>query len=1030
MLQRLVDFSIRFRGIVLALACLATGYAIYVTRHAKFDVYPDFVPPQVVVQTEAPGLSAEEVETLVTRPVENSLNGTPELESIRSQSMQGLSSVTMIFQDRADIYRARQMVGERLSELAGQLPSGIRPPTMAPLTGAASLVLIAGLTSDHLNPMQLRTFADWTLRPRLLGVPGVAKVVVFGGAVREIQIQILPQRMAAYNISIDEVLAAGRSATGIRGAGFVEGASQRVVIRSEGQALNPQAVGNVTLKRVRGVAVRIRDIADVAEAAESKAGDSAVGLKNGVLLEVSSQYKANTLEVSDALERTLEEMKPLFAAARVELHPELFRPARFIRTALRNVASSLIIGGILVAIVLFLFLFNLRTALISITAIPLSLLIAVIVLDRFGQSLNTLTLGGLAIAIGEVVDDAIIDVENIFRRLRENGKSVNPLPLHRVVLDASLEVRGAVVYATFIVALIFLPVLSMTGVQGRLFAPLGWAYIFAILSSLLVALTVTPALCCFLLPRLAETSREPRIVTQLKAFYARVLLQISGHPRIAAASALALVLAAAAALPSLGGAFLPDLREGHYIVHMSAIPGTSLEESLRLGREVTRELLQIPQVQSVAQQVGRAEQADDIWGSHYSELHVALKSLHGGEGSAVEENMRQSLMKFPGVYFAIRTFLAERIEEIISGVTAQVVIKVYGENLDILDSKANEISRVVSGVRGAADVQVESPPGVPETFVRLRPERLEQFGFQPLPVLEAIQTAYQGTPVAQTFEANRVLNLSVILTPRLRRNPESIADLTLRNDEGLRMPLHELAEIYSGSGRYSILHEGTRRRQAVTCNVLGRDPASFVDEVRKEVSAKVRFPDGFYASFTGTAEAGSSAQSEILLYALIAAAGIVLLLSAVFHNMRNLLLVLANLPFALVGGIFAIVASGGVLTVGSLVGLVTLFGITTRNSIMMISHFEHLVSEEGMTWGADAALRGASERLVPILMTALVTALGLLPLAVGSGTPGREIEGPMAIVILGGLATSTLLNLLLLPALAQRFGRFERRRTQ
>ncbi len=1026
MLQRLIRSSLRFRGIVLALACVTLGYGMYVARNSRYDVYPEFVPPQVVVQTEAPGLSPEEVEVLVTRPVESVLNGTPELASIRSQSIQGLSSVTMIFADRTDIFRARQMVSERLAEAAGQMPAGVKSPVMAPLTGAASLVLIVGLTSEERTPMDLRTFADWTIRPRLLGVPGVAKVVVFGGETREIQIQVLPDRLAGYNLSMDDVIAAGRASTGVRGAGFVEGSAQRVLLQAQGQALNSEMLGEAVLGRSRGTTIRLRDVAHVVDAPEPKTGDAAVGEKRGVLLEVSSQYGANTLEVTAALERALEDLKPALDKAGIQLHPRLFRPAKFVQTAISNVSSSLMIGGGLVAIVLFLFLFNLRTAVISITAIPLSLLAAVIVLNRLGQSLNTLTLGGLAIAIGEVVDDAIVDVENIFRRLRENARAGSPQTAFKVALDASMEVRGAVIYATFVVALVFLPILTMSGIQGRLFAPLGWTYIMAIMASLLVALTVTPALASFLLPGTAAYSDEPRLVQALKSGYRGVLVRIGERPGPVMACALVLIAAAAAALPFMGGTFLPDLREGSYVLHMSCIPGTSLEESLRVGRAVTHELLANPRIASVAQQVGRAEKADDIWGSHYSEFYVNLRPLTGEEGERVETEIRDSAAKFPGAYFAIRTFLAERIEEVISGVNAEVVIKIYGEDLDAIDRKAREVAKVISGVRGAAEVQVESPAGAPETVIRLRPERLKQFGFQPLPVLDTIQAAYQGVQVAQTFEGNRVFNVGVILDQKFRNNPEAIGNLVLRNPEGLRMPLRELSDVYSIAGRYSILHDGTRRRQAVTCNVLGRDLAGFVDEAKRQVRDRVALPAGIYYEFTGAAEARRSAQKEILIYSLLAGTGIVALLFIAFRRTRNLLLVLVNLPFALVGGVLAIIATGGLLTVGSLVGLVTLFGITMRNSIMMVSHFEHLVTEEGMSWGTEAALRGASERLLPILMTATVTALGLLPLALGSGEAGREIEGPMAVAILGGLFTSTLLNLLILPTLALRYARFDR----
>ena len=1025
MLEWIVERSLRFRGTVIALACVVVGYGLYVTSTAKRDVFPEFAPPQVVIQTEAPGLSPEEVEALVTRPIESAVNGVGNLASIRSESIQGLSVVTAMFREGTDIMQARQMVGERLVALAAQMPLGIRPPTMVPLTSAASMVLIVGLTSEARSLMDLRTFADWTLRPRLLGVPGVAKVAVFGGEVRQIQVQVRPERLIGYGLSLDDVLAAARKATGVRGAGFVETDAQRIVLRTEGQLLTPDRLGEVVLAHRGGSVVRLRDAAHVVEAPEPKVGEAAINGRPGVLLVVSSQFGENTEEVTAAAERALDELKPAFQAERITLHPALFRPASFVQTAIENVNFSLLLGGVLVTVVLFLFLFNLRTAFISLTAIPLSLLAAVIVLDRLGVTLNTLTLGGLAIAIGEVVDDAIIDVENIFRRLRENRASLTPRSTLPVVLDASLEVRSAVVYATWVVALVFLPVLTMSGLQGRLFAPLGIAYILAVLASLVVAMTVTPALSYVLLSRGLRDGGEPRAMVALKGRYRRLLEAVTARPRLVIGAALGLCLGALATLPFFGGAFLPDLREGHFIVHMSAVPGTSLQESLRLGQRVTQELLRNPRIRSVAQQIGRAEKSDDTWGTHYTEMHVDLKPLAAEEAESAQTEIRQALTKFPGVYFSIKTFLTERVEETLSGAGAQVVVNVFGEDLDLLDRKAQEIARVLAKVEGAVDVQVASPPGMPEVVVRLRPARLKQFGFQPVDVLDAVQTGYQGTVVGQTYEGNRVFDVTVVLDQALRREPEGIGALTLRNTEGLQVPLRELADIYPTTGRYAILHDGARRRQAVTCNVRGRDPASFVAEARRKVAAEVGFPAGVYPVFAGVTEARARAQRELLLHSVIAGTGIVLLLALVFRRARNLLLVLANLPFALVGGVLAVFMTGGWLSVGSLVGFVTLFGITMRNSIMMVSHFEHLVRAEGMRWGVEAALRGASERLVPVLATALVTGLGLLPIALGSGEPGREIEGPMAIVILGGLVTSTVLNVLVLPTLALRYGRFE-----
>jgi CzcA family heavy metal efflux pump len=1024
MLQGLVQFSIRFRGVVIALACVLVGYGIYAVNRAKFDVYPDFAPPRVVIQTEAPGLSPEEVEALVTRPVENAVNGVPNIESIRSQSIQGLSVVTAVFEEHSDVYRARQTVNERLSELAGEMPQGVKAPVMAPLTSAASLVLAIGLTSEKRSLMDVRTFADWTLRPRLLGVPGVAKVVNFGGEVRQLQVQVQPDRLAAFDLSIDDVLSAARASTSVRGAGFVENETQRIVLQTEGQALTPAELGEVPLTHHNGTTVRLRDVARVVNAPEPKAGDAAIDGRPGVLMMISSQYGANTLEVTGALEGALNEIKPAISAEAMDLHDRVFRPANFIQASIRNISQSLLLGAVLVGVVLFLFLFNARTAFISLTAIPLSLLLAVEGLGRLGISLNTLTLGGLAIAIGEVVDDAIIDVENIFRRLRENRVKPAPLPAYRVVLDASIEVRSAVVYATFVVALVFVPVLTMTGVQGRLFAPLAIAYILAILASLVVALTLTPALSVVLLPRSASNAHETWFIAALKDQYRRGLQHVIERPALLLTGAGVLCAGALAAMPFFGGEFLPDLKEGHFILHMSAVPGTSIRETMRIGNALTRDLHALPFVDSVAQQIGRAEQADDTWGPYYAEVHVDLKPLRGDEAEEAEAQLRRRLADFPSVYFAVRRFLAERIEETISGVTAEVVVKIFGDDLDALDRASKEVAQTIAGVRGAADVQVESPPGAPRVVARLIPERLKQFGFHPVNVMEAVGTAYQGTPVAQIYEGTRVFDVAVILDENARQNPEEIGGLMLTNAEGLRVPLRELATMFEDTGRTVVLHEGTRRRQAVTCDVRGRDLTGFVDEARRVVQRKVTFPAGTYAVFGGASEAREETQREILINSLLAGAGIILLLAIVFRNMRNLLLVLANLPFALVGGVLAVFSIGGLLTVGGMVGFVTLFGITMRNSIMMISHYEHLVQREGMMWGAAAALRGASERLIPILMTATVTALGLLPLAIGSGEPGREIEGPMAVVILGGLVTSTALNLLVLPTLALRYGRF------
>ncbi len=1034
MLRALVHFSLKFRGVVIALACVLIGYGIYVFANAKLDVFPNFVQPQVAIQTECPGLAPEQVELLVTVPIESAVNGLGDMESLRSESIEGLSTLTAVFKEGTDIFRARQMLAEILAETAGELPAGVKAPRMTPLTSSTMDLLKIGLVSDKLSPMELRTFADWTLKPRLLSVPGVAKCSVFGGEVRQLQIQVFPERLIAYDLALSDVLAAARVSTGVIGAGFIETSNQRITLQTEGQALTPEILGEVVITHTNGFAVRLKDVARVIEGAEPKFGETRIQGRGGVLMTMSSQYGANTMEVTKSLEAALDEMKPTVEKSGIRLYPGLHRPATFIEISLRNMKQSLALGGILVAVVLFLMLGSVRTACISLTAIPLSLLTAIIVLQKFGITINTITLGGLAIALGEVVDDSIIDVENIYRRLREHQVRERGVlgDIFSIILSASLEVRSSVVFATFIVALIFLPILTLTGLQGSFFAPLALSYILAIMASLIVALTLTPALSYVMFRKGVRKPEDPRLQRWFKSWYGGTLKFVARWPRTIIAVVVILCVLALTRLPS-GGEFLPDFREGHFVLQVFATPGTSLQEMTRIGTDVSRELLQNTNIDTVSQQIGRAELGEDAWGPHRCEFHVELKRDTEGEvQEKLTDEIRDILRKFPGLQFEVTTFLGDRISETVSGETQPIVVNVFGDDLDVLDAKAREVAAVLNAISGHADVRVKSLAGGPRMVVRLRPGRLTQFGFRPVEVMEAVQTAYQGTIVAQTHRGNQFADVAVILDASYRQEPETLGALQVRSAQGLRLPLSELAEIFPATGRFSILHEGARRRQTVTCATSGRDVSSFVEEAKKQVASKVNFPAGTYALFSGAAEAKAKAQQELLINSGIAAVGILLLLTVVFHNWRNLMLVLVNIPFALVGGVLALWLTNlfdpgeSSLTIGSLVGFVTLFGITTRNSIMMISHFEHLVTQEGMTWGMEAAMRGASERLMPILMTATVTALGLLPLALGSGEAGREIEGPMAIVILGGLITSTVLNLLILPTLALRYGRFER----
>ncbi|MEO6995444.1 MAG: efflux RND transporter permease subunit [Lacunisphaera sp.] len=1025
MLNRIVRFSLRFRGVIIALAIALAGYGIYAFTQADYDVFPEFAPPQVVIQVEAPGLSPEQVETLVTQPVENAVNGVEGIQSLQSKAIQGLSVTTITFRPNRDIYSARQSIAERLANVASQLPQGVAAPAMTPLTSSTSVVLVAGITSEKRSLMELRTLADWTIKPRLLAVPGVSKISVFGGEVKEFQIQVRPDRLVAFDLALDDVIAAARRATGVRGAGFIENKNQRITLRSEGQSTTAEALARSVVRQDRGGILTLGDLGRVVEAPQPPVGAASFAGQEGVMFVISSQLGSSTIGVTEGVEKALAELRPSLKRQDVSLTADVFRPADFIETATHNVKVSLAIGAVLVVLVLALFLFNLRVAAISCTAIPLSLMAAIIVLERLGFSLNTMTLGGLAIAIGEVVDDAVIDVENILRRLRENKHAANPRSIFRVVLDASIEVRSAVVYATFAVILVFVPILTMSGLAGRLFAPLGLAYIFAIIASLIVALTLTPALCLTFLGRQRFDERDPPLVRWLKTRYERGLRGVETNAKAVLIAVAGATIVGLAALPFLGGGFLPELQEGHFIVHMSAVPGTSLKQSLALGKRVTTALLKLPFIQSVAQQIGRAEAADDTVGPQDSEINVRLKPLSGGEAETAQGKIREVLAQFSGASFSMNTFLTERVEETLSGYTAAVVVNIYGHDLDALDTTAKNVARSLGRVPGATDVQLQSPPGTPQLVIKLKPMEISRYGLDAVPVLDAIGTAYEGTTVGQVHEGNQVFDVSVILDAASRQDITQVGDLPLKTPTGSHLKLADVADIYEEAGRYVVLHQNAQRVQTVTCNTLSSDVGSFVAAAGQRIGAEVKLPPGAYLEFAGTAAGQSQARRDLTVHASLAGLGIILLLSIVMGNGRNLILVLLNLPFALVGGVLAVFAFGGSLSIGALVGFVTLFGITLRNSIMLISHYEHLVAVENLPWGPATALRGACERVTPILMTALVTGLGLLPLAIGSGEPGREIEGPMAIVILGGLVTSTALNLLVLPTLALRFGRFE-----
>ncbi len=1042
MMSALVRFAIRFYVVMIGLALLVVVYGSYSLTQSDLNVFPEFAPTQVVIQTESPGLSASLVEKLVTQPIENVISGAIGIKSLRSQSIPGLSIVTVIFQDKSDIYRNRQIVAEHLNMLGSQLPPGI-VPNITPLTSSASTVMGIGVTSDKLSLMQLRTLVDWHLTPHLMAIPGVADINVYGGDVRQFQIKIDPRKLMLYQLNVQDVVNAANRATGVRGAGFIQNDNQRMILNTQGQTTTPLQLANITLLRKLGRTIRIGDVAEVAEGAAPSISAAAVNGKPAVYLSVQGQLGANVYALTQLLERKLTDIKPSLNAQNVTLHEGLFRPANFIETAIHSLRTDILIGSFLVVLVLFAFLFNVRTALISATAIPLSLLTAIVVLYQYGVGLNIMVLGGLAIALGEVVDDAIIDTENIFRRLRENRLLAQPLPPSQVVFQASMEVRGSVVYATIIVALVFLPLLTLSGVAGKLFAPLGYAYISAILASLAVALTLTPALCYALLANAPLTNEDSPVLRWLKQRYVKLLHQIEHRYKLILISSFICIALGLAILPLFRSQFIPALREGHYILHMTTVPGTSEIQSLKLGNQVTKVLLEIPGVKSVAQWVGRAPNAADTFGTHYSEFEVEIGTVSGKEQARIFHDIREELageaedddqdgkveLGFVGANFAVNTFLTERIEETISGYAAGLVINIFGQDLDALDRDAQKVATLLGGIRGVRDVMVQSPPETPEIVIRLKQEKLALWGLHPVDVLDTVRACYEGVPVNHVYMGNRSIGVSVLLNDASRDDIADMRNIPIFNAEGQMLKLSDVAYIAQEGGRSKILHAGAKRIQTITANMVGRDQALLLDEIRGSLHQKLQLHPGNYLEFSGEAEANAQSRKDLMIHSLVAGVAIFLMLYIAFGRLRNLMLTFANLPFALIGGVIATFFTGGWISVGTLVGFVTLFGITLRNSIMMVSHFQHLVDKEGYTWNLDTCIQGASERLPSVLMTALVTALGLLPLAVGSGEPGREIEGPMATIIVGGLISSTILNLLILPTIMLHFGRFEKNDT-
>ena len=1035
MIASLIRFSIKHAGVIIGLAFIVIVYGIYQIKNSPLNVFPEFSPTQVIIQTEAPGFSSSLVETLVSKPIEQAISGTIGIKQIRSQSIPGLSVITIIFDEGTDIYKNRQAISERFTSLKSILPKNIIP-NITPLTSSASSVLGIGITSKVKNLTELRTVAENIIIPHLMSVPGVADVNRFGGLVKQILIEIIPDKLFFHNVTISDIVRAAEKSTGVVGAGFIENKNQRIIINTEGQSRTIEELELTAVVNSQGKKITIKDVAHVRIGSSPSISSASINGKEGVYLSVQGQLNSDTYKLTKQIETALESLEPILLKEQVILIPDLFKPANFINASIKGLRTDILIGSLVVISILFLFLFNFKTAFISAIAIPLSLLSAIIVMSYFNLGLNVMVLSGLAIALGEVVDDAIIDVENIFRRLKQNRKLVKPKPIYQVVFDASMEVRKSVIFATVIIVLVFLPLLSLTGVAGKLFGPLGIAYISSIIASLFVAMTITPALCYLLLGKSEIHTNDSPVISYLKRRYTKILTVIEKDSRSIIFTSLLIISIGLAFLPFFKTQFIPPLHEGHFIMHMTAFPGTSESESIRIGNKVSKKILGVQGVKSVAQWVGRSPLGADTFGTHYSEFEIELNNLNGSEQDRVLKEIKRliqadnedGLIKtegFVGVNFVINTFLTERIEETISGYNASIVINIFGDNLNTLDQDAQKIVYVLRKINGASDIMLQSPPGTPQVSIRLRSERMSQLGILKTDVLDVIKTAYEGFPAAIIYDGIIPVQIAVTLDKSYRDDILDINKLPIRTNDNKIINLSEIAFISQENGRSKILHQDGKRVQTITLNIEGKGLNEFTTLLNKKID-KIKLSPGNYFEITGSAAENAKARESLIVHSILVGLVVLLLLYIAFGSLLNLSLTLINLPFALIGGVMAVIFSGGWISIGSLVGFVTLFGITLRNSIMLLSHYQFLVNKENCLWNLDTCIRGATERLPSILMTALIAGLALLPIALGSNQPGKEIEGPMATIIIGGLFTSTILNLLILPTILLNFGSFKK----
>ncbi len=1031
MIAALIRWSLKDRLFVLTAALLLLGYGIHRALEMPVDVFPDLTAPTVTVLAEAPGLAPTEMETLVTIPIEAALNGSSGVRRIRSSTGIGSALVWAEFDWGTDIYQARQIVAEKLQIARASLPPEIPAPALAPVASIMGEVMFIALRaaegSGH-DLMTLKTAADWGLRRQLLAVPGVAQVVTTGGETRQYQVLVDPVKLADYRIGLDQVSAALTETNENTSAGFLVENDQEYLIYGLGRVHSPDDIAGAVVDLRDGVPVRIADLAEVRIGPAIKRGTASAKGYPAVVLAIQKQPGANTLALTERLDAVLAELQASLPAGMV-IETRLFRQADFIQLAVANVEAALRDGALLVVVIVFAFLWSLSATAITVLAIPLSLLAAVLVLEALGASINTMTLGGMAIAVGALVDDAIIDVENIARRLREEGAR----PPHerqgtlRVVFDATHEIQSSIVFATLIIILVFLPLFFLSGVEGRLLEPLGLAYVVALAASLVVAITVTPVLCYYLLPRtrVVRTGREPRLVGLLKCLYAPLLEGTLSHWRPVAAVSLMLLAVALAALSQAGQTFLPPFNEGSLTILANTPPGTSLEQSDALAGQLEEALLEQPEVVGTARRTGRSELAEHSQEVNGTEIEVTLDLKGQGGGRSMEAvlaELRERLARVPGMSVTIGQPISHRVDHMLSGTRASIAVKVFGDDLYELRRIAKAIESQMAEIPGVADLMVEQQADIPFVTVSIRRDAIARHGLRVRDVAGSIETAFYGRVLSKVLEGQTSFDLVLRYPDGARENIEAVRETLVTTASGARLPLHALAEVRRDRGPNTVSREHVQRKIVVSANVAGRDLRSVVDDIRAAVADSIDLPRGYRVEYGGQFESAEQATRTLLILGAGVVVGIFLMLYVAFRSGRDAALVMLNLPLALIGGVAGVFAAGGVVSIASLVGFITLFGIATRNGVMLIAHIRHLVEQEGVTDFREAVHRGALERLAPILMTALAAGLALVPLALAGGEPGSEIQTPMAIVILWGLLSSTVLNMVVVPALYLRFG--------